>query len=429
MDGIGGGRPIIVLGTRPEIIKTSHVARLLSASCQIVHTGQHEDHELAGAFLSAAGITSSATLCGISGESRHIQIGRMIEKLGAYFAVQRPSVVIVQGDTNSANAGAQAANYTGIPVIHIEAGLRSHDRAMPEELNRQVISVLADVHCAPTPLAVANLRAAGIPAEKIVLTGNTIVEAIAEMTPEPAAAVAIALRYGAEAGAYVLATIHRPENTDDAGNLQVILEQLGKLGLPVLVPLHPRTRQAVRQHGLGGCLDRLTILPPVDHETFLGLASQARLLISDSGGIQEECTVLKRPLIVVRNSTERPEAIESGFAWLVRPGPRIGELGRDLLADDALLTRLTNVPSPFGDGRASERIAVLAQRFLRAPMSGEPGLGLVRRWPAAGYAEVDLQHNLTDLTISATSSAAFPAWPSAPSGRSLRRTDAGPSVA
>jgi UDP-N-acetylglucosamine 2-epimerase (non-hydrolysing) len=247
--------------------------------------------------------------------------------------------------------------------VHVEAGLRSHDRTMPEEINRCVAGVLADLHCAPTPGAVANLRHDGVPAGRIALTGNTVVEAINDMLPSEQDAREIAAGLGAEPGAYVLATIHRPENTDDPGRLRAILDELSKLGLPVLLPLHPRTRAAAARHGLAAALDRLRTIPPADHRTFLGLARHARLLVSDSGGIQEECTVLKRPLIVVRNNTERPEAVEAGFAHLVPPGPVIGELGRSLINDRDLTDRLAAIPCPFGDGQASERIAALLQVF------------------------------------------------------------------
>jgi len=256
-------------------------------------------------------------------------------------------------------------HYAGLPVVHVEAGLRSHDRAMPEEINRCVVGVLADLHCAPTERAVANLRNDGVPAEKIVLTGNTIVEATARMLPDYAAARDIVAGLGVEPGEYVLATIHRPENTDDPERLRAVLDELSKLGLPVLLPLHPRTRAAADRHGLTAALDRLRPVPPADHRRFLGLARHARLLVSDSGGVQEECTVLKRPLIVVRNSTERPESIDAGFAHLVQPGPAIGNLGRQLISDEALGERLAATPCPYGDGKASERIVGLLQAFLR----------------------------------------------------------------
>jgi UDP-N-acetylglucosamine 2-epimerase (non-hydrolysing) len=361
----GSSRIAVVIGTRPEIVKVAAIVRLLGRRARLIHTGQHSDDELSGVFLADLRLPEPETLSGICGQPRHVQIGRMVERLGGMFADRPPAAVLVQGDTNTVCAGAQAGNYVGVPVVHVEAGLRSHDRAMPEEVNRCVTGVLADLHCAPTRHAVANLRHDGVPESKIVLTGNTIVEATLSRLPGEAAARQIAAGLGAEPGQYVLATIHRPENTDDPQRLRLILDELGKLGLPVLLPVHPRTRAAARRHGLTGALDRLRVIPPADHRTFLGLARHARLLVSDSGGVQEECTVLKKPLIVVRNSTERLESIDAGFAHLVQPGPVIGDLGRKLINDDGLAERLAGIPCPFGDGKASERIAALLQAYLR----------------------------------------------------------------
>ncbi len=271
---------------------------------------------------------------------------------------------MVQGDTNTASAAAQAANCCEVPVVHVEAGLRSFDRTMPEETNRSVIGVVADLHCAPTLRAAANLHAEQIDVRRIVLTGNTIVEAMLEMLPGDPEARQIVADAGFEPDGYVLATIHRPENTDDPARLGAILTELAKLGLPVLLPVHPRTGQAVRRHGLTEELDRLVTMPPLDHRTFLALASHARLIVSDSGGIQEECTVLKRPVLVVRNSTERPESVEAGFAELVQPGQALGEAARRLIDDPDLTARLAAIPCPFGDGTASQRITALLRRFL-----------------------------------------------------------------
>jgi UDP-N-acetylglucosamine 2-epimerase (non-hydrolysing) len=362
----GDGTPhiAVIIGTRPEIIKVAAIVRIMRPHARLIHTRQHSDEGLSDVLLARARLPRPETLSGICGEPRHAQIGRMVEQLGSMFAERPPSAVLVEGDTNTVSAAAQAANCAGVPVVHVEAGLRSHDRAMPEEINRCVVGVLADLHCAPTERAVANLRAEGVPARKIVLTGNTIVEATLGMLPNEQKASEIAAGLGAEPGEYVLATIHRPENTDDPERLRTILDELSKLGLPVLLPLHPRTRAAVERHGLGVALDRLQPVPPADHRTFLGLARHARLLVSDSGGVQEECTVLKRPLIVVRNSTERPESIEAGFAHLVQPGPVISDLGRQLIGDEGLSEQLATVPCPYGDGKASERIAELLQGFL-----------------------------------------------------------------
>lgn len=365
----------VIVGTRPEIVKLAPVMHLLGRDARLLHTRQHEDDELSGVFLAGAGLRCDVLLDGNCGVPRHRQVGRMIGQLGDLFADRRPAAVIVQGDTNTASAGAQAASYTGVPVLHVEAGLRSGDRATPEEINRCLAGVLADVHCAPTGTAAANLRAEGVPASRIELTGNTIVEATLAMTPGEPECRDIAARHGAEPGGYVLATVHRPENTDDPARLGTILDELSKLGLPVLLPLHPRTRQAAARHGLGAALDRLRVLPPACHRTFLALARLARLIVSDSGGVQEEVTVLKKPVVVPRNSTERPESIAAGFAHLVQPGPEIGETGRRLIADGRLAARLAAQPCPYGDGQASTRITALARRFLagEGPLRTPPG--------------------------------------------------------
>jgi UDP-N-acetylglucosamine 2-epimerase (non-hydrolysing) len=362
--GDSSSRIAVVIGTRPEIVKVATIVRQLGPQARLIHTRQHSDEELSGVFLAGARLPEPEILSGICGQPRHVQIGAMVEQLGGMFAELPPAAVLVQGDTNTVCAAAQAGNYAGVPVVHVEAGLRSFDRGMPEEINRCLTGVLADLHCAPTERAVDNLRGDGVPTDKIVLTGNTVVEATAGMLPDEHAAREIAAGLGAEPGEYVVATIHRPENTDDPRRLRAILDELSKLGLPVLLPLHPRTRAAAGRHGLTAELDRLRVVPPADHRTFLGLARHARLLVSDSGGVQEECTVLKRPLVVVRNSTERPEAIEAGFAHLVQPGPAIGNLGRQLISDEGLGERLATIPCPFGDGKASERIVTLLQAFL-----------------------------------------------------------------
>ncbi len=327
---MNGGHIAIVTGTRPEIIKLAHLCRALGADGKVVHTNQHQDNDLAGIFLSAADLRPARTLAGIKGLPRYAQVARMLKQLGDAFAADHPAAVVVQGDTNTALAAAQAANYAGAPVIHVEAGLRSFDRAMPEEINRCMISVLADVHCAPTPLAVEQLVAAGVPRNRIEFTGNTIVETTLAMIPD----------------------------------------QLAKLGLPVLLPLHPRTRLAAERYGLAAALDRLIVRPPAGHRSFLAFCSLARLIVSDSGGIQEECTVLKRPLLVIRNSTERPESVATGFAWLVRPGPMIGELGRALIADAGIEERLAARPCPYGDGTASDKVAAIARRYLGSVFRG-----------------------------------------------------------
>ncbi|BAJ26482.1 MULTISPECIES: UDP-N-acetylglucosamine 2-epimerase (non-hydrolyzing) [Kitasatospora] len=369
----------VVLGTRPEIIKLAPLIRLLGDRGRIVHTGQHYDSALSGAFFANFGLREpELRLDGAAGAGgRGDQIGTLTRDLARAFTAEPPRAVVVQGDTNSTSAGAQAAHYCGIPVVHVEAGLRSGDRAMPEEINRLVVGVLADAHCAATAEAAANLRATGTDGDRIRITGNTVVEATLHSLPAPAERDRIVRELGAPAD-FVLATAHRPENTDRPDRLAALLgslAELGELGHPVLLPLHPRTRGRVKEFGMEHLLAGLTVVDPVDHPTFLALADRAALLVSDSGGVQEEATVLKKPLLVVRTSTERPEAVAAGFSRLVEPGAELTAAARALLADDGLAGRLRDTPSPYGDGRASERIRAIAVALADgAPLPGDaPG--------------------------------------------------------
>ncbi|WP_431780741.1 non-hydrolyzing UDP-N-acetylglucosamine 2-epimerase [Streptomyces chumphonensis] len=367
-----GAAVAVAWGTRPEAVKLAGVIRGLGRDALVVHTGQHYDDALADGVLRGLGLPKPHVRLRRPVQAvRAQQMSSMVGALARVFQDARPALVVVQGDTDSACAAAQAAHYLGIGVLHVEAGLRSHDRAMPEEINRRVIGVLADVHCVPTAGAAAYLRAEGVAADRIHLTGNTVVEAVTASLPAPAVRAAVLRRHGLTPGGYVLATVHRPENTDAPARLGTLLGELAELGAPVVLPLHPRTRERARRFGLLDRLERLRVIEPVDHATFLALADGSRLLVSDSGGVQEECTVLKKPLIVVRTSTERPEAMESGFAELVAPGPDVGRSARAALADTGLAARLAATPSPFGDGSASERIVALVRRLVAG--DGPPG--------------------------------------------------------
>ncbi|MFE6848987.1 non-hydrolyzing UDP-N-acetylglucosamine 2-epimerase [Streptomyces sp. NPDC057686] len=351
----------VVLGTRPEIIKLAGVIRLLGAEGEVVYTGQHSDADLSSSFFESFHLRKpDLRLTGIGGAPRGAQISHAIAQLSEHFMATRPRLVVVQGDTNATSAGAQAANYCDIPVLHVEAGLRSHDRSMPEEINRRVVAVLSAMNCAPTVRSAENLASEGISPARIRITGNTVVEALKESLPSQEDSLKVINDYGLRDNEFVMATIHRPENTDDEIRLSVILDELSKIPLPVLFPIHPRTAIRADSFGLEGKIKRLLYSPPLDHPTFLALASHARLIISDSGGIQEECTVLKKPLIVVRENTERPEACEAGFATLVKAGSDISAQAFRLLEDMELSRSLETLPCPFGDGKASERIADIA---------------------------------------------------------------------
>jgi UDP-N-acetylglucosamine 2-epimerase (non-hydrolysing) len=354
----------VVVGTRPEIIKLAPVIHQLGDRARIIHTGQHYDTELAGqAFDQFALPAPDLILHDVGGETRSTQIASMLTQLAAEFETNRPRVVLVQGDTNTVSAAAQAAQYAGIPVVHVEAGLRSHDRAMPEEINRIVTGVLADVHCAATPANAANLIAEGINPARIAVTGNTIVEATRASLNRHHLDLRDVFPDAVIPHQFVVATIHRPENTDTDTALRRVLTGLGNVTAPVVLLTHPRTRAAITRFGLDDLLNPLISHPSPNHSTFLALAQQASLLISDSGGVQEECTVLGVPLLVVRRSTERPESIDAGFARLIEPGMDIAEHANRALNDEAIRARLARRPSPFGDGRAGERIVGIALRL------------------------------------------------------------------
>lgn len=341
----------VVLGTRPEIIKLAEVIRLLGPRARVIHTGQHWDPAMAGQFFEHFGIGEpDLRLQTVSGAPRGLQVAFAMTELLQHFTVAPPAAVIVQGDTNSVSAGAQAANYLGIPVVHVEAGLRSHDRNMPEEINRLVVGAVADLHCAPTETAAENLRREGVEDSRIIMTGNTVVEAVHrslrgidrsqwDIPDEP----------------FILATIHRPENTDDGAALRRILQDLRGVGVRVVLAIHPRTVAAVEAHGLQELLEGVDVRTGVPHDGFLALARDAALLVSDSGGVQEEATVLGKPLLVVRRSTERPEAIDAGFARLITPSDHLVVAAHEMLAAD-VQERLSRTPSPYGDGGASARI-------------------------------------------------------------------------
>jgi UDP-N-acetylglucosamine 2-epimerase (non-hydrolysing) len=352
------------------MIKLAQVAHELGDQARVFHTGQHYDAAMSGSVWTGLGMPDPELVLTVGGRSRAQQIGGATTALDAAFAADPPSAVIVQGDTNATLAGALVANAQGIPLVHVEAGLRSHDRQMPEEHNRVMVDHLADLLCAPTMTNVAHLRSEGIPAVRIRRTGNTVVEAVEGQLPSAAARQETLEALGLRRDAFVLATIHRPENTDDTGNLHTILAELGRLDADVVLPLHPRTRARVQAAGFESLLEPLQVISPLPPAKFLGLAASSGAIVSDSGGLQEECSVIKRPLLVVRNSTERPEVIGS-FAQRVLPGPEISARVNAWLADlGNVHDALSVLPSPYGDGTASAQIAAFALEL--AGLDAEP---------------------------------------------------------
>lgn len=343
----------VVLGTRPEIVKLAHVIRLLGPAARLVHTGQHYDWSLSEVFLDEFGLSEPEVHIGVGGKTRGGQIGSAVSALDSYLEEDTPLALVVQGDTNTSLAGAIAANAREIPLVHVESGLRSFDRRMPEEHNRVLTDHLGDLLCAPTSVSEKNLLDEGVPESRIEVTGNTVVEAVMELMPDRERRRAIVADHQLRSGGFVLATFHRPENVDDPERFATILDQLVELPLPVFLPLHPRSAARAAAFGLSERLGQIQVVEPIGYVEFLGLGAESAFLVSDSGGVQEEVSVYKRSVIVVRRSTERPEVLGS-FAELVEP-VGIGPIAEGWIEDlSGLHDRLAGLASPYGDGSASE---------------------------------------------------------------------------
>lgn len=360
--GAGAPGPVaVVLGTRPEAIKLAEVVRRLGTAGLVVHTGQHYDAAMWSDVTAELGFGAEPLALGVGGTSRGAQLGAAVSALDETFARHRPSAVVVQGDTTAALAGALAGNAADLPVVHVEAGLRSFARRMPEEHNRVLIDHLADLCCAPTSTAVRHLREEGVPDERILLTGNTVVESVHHLLPDPGRRAAVLAGLGLDAG-FVLLTLHRPENADHPEVLRRVFTELrdaaGRAGRRVVFPAHPRTVRRLGEDGLGDLVAGFTVVAPQPPAEFLALQQAARLVVSDSGGVQEEVSVLKKRLVVVRRSTERPEVMGT-FATLVPGGVGLGAAVDAALAEDP--AALADLPSPYGDGSASR---VIVERLV-----------------------------------------------------------------
>ncbi|OGO07784.1 MAG: UDP-N-acetylglucosamine 2-epimerase, partial [Chloroflexi bacterium RBG_13_57_8] len=307
----------VVLGTRPEIIKMSPLLKILEktkADFFTLHTGQHYSYELDKVFFDQLELPAPRFNIETGSGSHAEETGKMLIGIEKILKEQRPDIVLVEGDTNSVLAGALAAVKLGTLVGHVEAGLRSYDRRMPEEINRVIADHISDFLFAPTAKAREILLGEGIPEEKVFVTGNTIVDAV-NQNLELARRKPDALeKLGLQPRKYCLATLHRQENTDSQERFSSILEGLEELAArfrqPVVYPIHPRSRKMMA--GLARQPEKLQIIEPVDFLSFLQLESNARLILTDSGGVQEEACILRVPCVTLRDNTERPETVEVG---------------------------------------------------------------------------------------------------------------------
>ncbi len=346
-----------ILGTRPEIIKLCPVIRAhltRGFPFRIIHTNQHYSPALDAVFFEQLRLPAAEVNLGVGSGSHGRQLGQMLERLEPALREYAPEAVFVQGDTNSVLAGALIASRLGLPLAHVEAGLRSYDRRMPEEANRRLVDHLADFLLAPTEGCRQIMLGEGLPAARIHVTGNTIVDVLRELSAEGGPPGPMPPPAGLAGKDYLLVTLHRPENVDHretlAGILAAIDRVAGRHGLAAVFPLHPRTAARLEEFGLrlpGSFL----ALGAADYFSFLALERGARLVVTDSGGVQEEACVLRVPCVTVRLSTERPETVAVGANLVAGVEPEA-----ILAAAEKMLERRGGWENPLGDGRAGERI-------------------------------------------------------------------------
>jgi len=346
----------IVFGTRPEIIKMSPVIRECTkrdVDYFILHTGQHYTYNLDKVFFEQLELPDAKYNLDVGSGSHGAQTGTILREIENVLIQEKPDVVLVEGDTNTVLAGALAATKLHIKVGHVEAGLRSYDRTMPEEINRVLADHCSDYLFAPTEKSKQILLGEGIPTTRIVVTGNTVVDAVYQNLSICEGRTNPLHELGLVSGEYFLATAHRQENVDFKARFESIisgLEQVaGAFGLPVIYPIHPRSRKMMDRFGLKST--GILFIDPVDYLSFLQLESKAKLVLTDSGGVQEETCILNVPCVTLRDNTERPETLEVGSNILA--GTKAETI---LAATTEMLGRTVNWANPFGDGSASEKI-------------------------------------------------------------------------
>ena len=360
-------RLICVAGTRPNFVKIKPVMDALEArgaEVILVHTGQHYDPAMSEVLFADLGLRRADHFLGAGSGTHAVQTSRVMTAFEPLAADLAPDVVVVVGDVNSTLACALVAAKLGIPLAHVEAGLRSGDRSMPEEINRIVTDRLSDYLFAPSADAVANLRAEGCLPEQIHLVGNVMVDTLLANADRAAGRGTLAA-LGLRPGQYGLVTLHRPANVDDPAVLGALLSALAEISFscPLVLPAHPRVNGQLRSFGLPASV---RIVPPLGYLDFVALEASARLVLTDSGGVQEETTVLGVPCLTLRDSTERPITLTEGTNRLVGREPdRIIRAAREVMAAPP--------PPPrrpaLWDGRAGQRIAAALVEGHRAPLA------------------------------------------------------------
>lgn len=363
---------IVVTGTRPEIIKMAPVLRRIKDAgikLYFVHTGQHYDYLLSKQVLKDLGLPKPHKSFQLKSNSPATQIGEIMSNLEVSFKrIAKKSILLIQGDTNSVVSASLTAVKLGIPIAHVEAGLRSYDWRMPEEHNRRMVDHISDILFAPTSISRANLQTEQVHG-KIFVTGNTVMDAVREHLP--LAMKKSKVMKNIKFKEYVLVTVHRSENVDDPRILGIIFDGLIGSKVPLVLPLHPRTQKRLRENNFDKKLSsrNMQILSPQGYLDFLMLLKNSRFVVTDSGGIQEEATspILSKKVFVIRKSTERPEAADLGIVQLIQISrkqisTRISSEWHNPRKKNLQIRR-----SPYGSGYASEKIMNVLKRQVINP--------------------------------------------------------------
>ena len=369
-----GERPLRILnvvGTRPNLVKIASLMeayrRAVGISPILVHTGQHFDDALSGRFFRELDIPLPDVNLGVGGGSHAVQTAEIMKAFEPVVHGRQADAVLVVGDVNSTLACSLVAAKLGMPLVHVEAGLRSGDRTMPEEINRVLTDAISDLLFCTEQAAVDNLAREGIDAAKVHLVGNLMVDTLLAHRPQVERS-SILTDLGIARGEYGVLTLHRPSNVDHPRVLVEILAALGQIQmeLPLIVPAHPRLRAALARPDAAravAAMDSLRVVEPLGYLAFVKLVSAARLVLTDSGGIQEETTVLGVPCLTLRDNTERPVTVRLGTNRLV--GTAAGKI-----LDAFHEHRPPQRPAPpYWDGRSADRVVAIMRQYLRSRMS------------------------------------------------------------
>jgi len=358
-------RILTVIGNRPQFVKAAAVSRLLRERHEelIVHTGQHYDDELSRVFFDELGVPAPDRQLDAGGGTNTAQTARILGLLEQVLAETKPDLVLVYGDTNSTLGGALAAKQAGLALGHVEAGMRSFDRRMPEELNRVLTDHASDLLLCSTPTAVQNLERES-PAGEVHLVGDVMVDVSLAFRPIADGSSTVLEEHSLDEGTYLVATVHRAGNVDDRASLERVVVLLERLPETCVLPLHPRTAARLGEFGLRKRLEaagHVRLLPPLGYLDFMKLAMHARAVLTDSGGVQKEAYVLGVPCVTLRENTEWVETVESGWNTLVGldADAALGALAKGLPSGER--------PELYGGGRAAERVRDVLGAYTPRP--------------------------------------------------------------